>query len=96
METLVGIIAGILQYLPGVLAFYIPALFGTVLLRERGDGYRLKAGLWFVLGFGSIIAVHIMLRSVSTEQIALLIGISLLQIVAALALARLTVYRLAD
>ena len=96
METLVGIIAGVLQHLPGVLAFYIPALFGTVLLRERGKGYRLKAGLWFVLGFGSIIAVHIMLRSVSTEQIALLIGISLLQIVAALALARLTVYRLAD
>jgi hypothetical protein len=96
METLVGIIAGVLQYLPGVLAFYIPALFGTVLLRERGEGYRLKAGLWFVLGFGSIIAVHTMLRSVSVEQVAALIGVSLLQIAVALALARLTVYRLAD
>lgn len=96
METLVGIIAGVLQHLPGVLAFYIPALFGTVLLRERGKGYRLKAGLWFVLGFGSIIGVHIMLRSVSLEQVATLIGVSLLQIAVALALARLTVYRLAD
>lgn len=96
METVVGIIAGVLQYLPGVLVFYVPALFGTVLWRERGEGYRLKAGLWFVLGFGSIVAVHIMLRSVSAEQVAALVGISLLQIAVALALARLTVYRLAD
>jgi hypothetical protein len=50
----------------------------------------------FALGFGAILAVHILFRSVSTWQVAETVGLSLVQISAALALAALTVYKLAD
>jgi hypothetical protein len=63
---------------------------------ERGEGYRIKALLWFAVGFGVIVAVHILMRSVSAVQVAEVVGLSLLQVAIALALARLTVYRLAD
>jgi hypothetical protein len=43
-----------------------------------------------------IVAVHVMMRSVSADQITEVIGLSLVQVAIALFLARLTVYRLAD
>ena len=87
----------VLRMVPLILAFYIPALLGTVMLKERAEAYRLKAALWFVLGFGGIIAVQLLLlRGVSALQVAQTVGLSLVQIAAALALAALTVYRLAD
>jgi hypothetical protein len=96
MDTLLDLGVGILHLVPLILILYIPALLGMATWSERGEGYRIKALLWFVIGFGAIVAVHILMRSVSAVQIAEVVGLSLLQIVVALALARLTVYRLAD
>ena len=96
METLLKIGVEVLRVVPLILAFYIPALLGVAIWKERGAGYRPKALLMFGFGFGAIIAVHIMLRSVSVLQVAGVIGLSLVQIAAALGLAALTVYRLAD
>jgi hypothetical protein len=64
--------------------------------KERGKGYGPKALLVFVLGFGAIIAVQLLFRSVSAARVAATVGLSLVQIAAALALAALTVYKLAD
>jgi hypothetical protein len=96
MDTLVDIGVGILRLIPLILLLYVPALLGMATWRERGAGYRLKALLWFVVGLGMIVAVHIILRSVSAVQVAEVIGLSLVQVAIALGLARLTVYRLAD
>lgn len=93
---LIGIGVGVLRLVPLVLAFYIPALLGVAILRERGEAYRVKAGLWFVLGFGAIIFIKLMLRSASALQVAATVGVSLVEITAALTLAALTVYKLAD
>lgn len=86
----------ILRLVPLVLVFYIPALMGVAIWKERGPGYRTKAALVFAIGFGLVIAVHLMLRSTSVLQVAGVIGLSMVQIAAALALAALTVYKLAD
>ncbi len=96
MDTLLDIGVGILRLIPLVLVLYVPALLGMATWSERGEGYRIKALLWFVIGFGAIVAVHVLMRSVSAVQVAEVVGLSLLQIALALALARLTVYRLAD
>ena len=96
MDTLLDIGVGILRLIPLVLVLYIPALLGMATWSERGEGYRIKALLWFVIGFGAIVAVHVLMRSVSAVQVAEVVGLSLLQIALALALARLTVHRLAD
>jgi hypothetical protein len=96
MDTLLNIGVGILRLIPLILLLYVPALLGMATWRERGAGYRLKALLWFVVGLGVIVAVHIILRSVSAVQVAEVIGLSLVQVAIALGLARLTVYRLAD
>jgi hypothetical protein len=96
MDTLLNIGVGILRLIPLILLLYVPALLGMATWRERGAGYRLKALLWFVVGLGMIVAVHIILRSVSAVQVAEVIGLSLVQVAIALGLARLTVYRLAD
>ena len=96
MDTLLDIGVGVLHLIPLILVLYIPALLGTATWSERGEGYRIKSILWFAIGFGAIVAVHIMVRSVSAVQIAEVIGLSLVQIAIALLLARLTVYRLAD
>ncbi|HKH38294.1 MAG TPA: hypothetical protein VKA82_14125 [Rubrobacter sp.] len=96
MERILEIVVGILRLMPLILAFYIPALFGMVTWSERGQGYRIKALLWFVIGFGTIVAVHILLRSVSAGQVAEVLGLSLIEIAIALYLAALTVNRLAD
>jgi hypothetical protein len=96
VDTLLDIGVGILHLIPLILLLYVPALLGMATWRERGAGYRLKALLWFAVGLGAIVAVHIVTRSVSAVQIAEVIGLSLLQVAIALWLARLTVYRLAD
>ena len=96
MDTLLDIGVGILRLIPLVLVLYIPALLGMATWRERGEGYRTKALLWFAIGFGAIVAIHIMMRSGSVVQVAGVIGLSLVQVGIALVLARLTVYRLAD
>ena len=86
----------ILRLVPLILVFYIPALLGVVIWKERGEGYRTKAFLMFALGFGAIVGVQLLLHSASTAQVAATVGLSLVQISAALALAALTVYKLAD
>jgi hypothetical protein len=60
--------------------------------RRRQD----QAILWFAIGFGAIVAVQVLFSSVSAIQVAGIIGLSLVQIAAALCLAALTVYKLAD
>jgi hypothetical protein len=87
---------GLLRLIPLILVFYIPALIGMAIWSERGEGYRVKAVLWFVIGFGAIVALHVLFRSVSAVQVAEVVGLSLLQIAVALSLAALTVYKLAD
>ena len=96
MDTLLDIAVGILRLIPLILVLYIPALLGMATWSERGEGYRIKATLWFAIGFGAIVAAHILMRSVSAVQVAEVVGLSLLQVAIALALARLTVYKLAD
>jgi TctA family transporter len=86
----------VLRLVPLVLALYIPALMGVVILKERGESYKIKAALVFLVGFGGIVALQLLLRSISTLQVAETIGLSLVQIVAALFFAALTVYKLAD
>lgn len=87
---------GLLRLMPMILLFYVPALPGMVLLRERGGGYRIKAGLWFALGFGSIVLVQLTMTTRTVFEAAQALGFSLVYIAVALALAAFTVYRLAD
>ncbi len=96
MEILLKLGVEVLRLVPLILAFYVPALLGVVIWKERGEGYRAKALLTFALGFGAIIALQVLFRSVSAMQVAATVGLSLVQISAALALAALTVYKLAD
>jgi hypothetical protein len=96
VEILLKVGVEVLRLVPLILAFYVPALLGVAIWRERGEGYRAKAFLMFALGFGAIIAVQLLFRSVSAVQVAATIGLSLVQIAAAVALAALTVYKLAD
>lgn len=96
LETFLRLGIDVLRLVPLVLIFYIPALLGMAILRERGEDYRVKAGLMLSAGFGVILGVHLLLRSVSVEQVLLTIGVSVLQMAAALLLATITVYKLAD
>ena len=96
MEILLKVGVEVLRLVPLVLLFYIPALLGVAIWKERGEGYRAKSFLVLALGFGAIIAVQLLLRSASAAQVAASMGLSLVQVVAALALAALTVYKLAD
>ncbi|MBV9453614.1 MAG: hypothetical protein JOZ19_05765 [Rubrobacter sp.] len=95
MDTFIGFTVEILRLVPLTLAFYVPALMGLVLLKERGKSYRFKATLVLVIGFSGIVAAQLLLRSASVLQTAQIIMISLVQIAAALLLAALTVYKLA-
>ena len=90
------VVVVILRLVPMILAFYIPALIGTVIWRERDAGYRVQALLWFAVGFGLLTVVYIIFTSTTAPQVATTLGLSVVQIFAALVLARLTVYRLAD
>ena len=96
MEVLLKIGIEILRLVPLMLAFYIPALLGAVIWKERGEGYRVKAILTFALGFGTIIGVQLLFSGVSALQAAATMGLSLVQVAVAVLLAALTVYRLAD
>ena len=96
MDTLLDVGVGILRLIPLILILYVPALLGMATWSERGEGYRIKALLWFAIGFGAVVALHVMMRSDSAVQTAEVIGLSLVQVAIALFLARLTVYRLAD
>jgi ACR3 family arsenite efflux pump ArsB len=96
METFLGFTVEALRLIPLILAFYIPALIVMALIRERGEGYRVKAALVFIAGFGGIVALQLLLRSVSTLQAVETIGLSLVQVAVALLCAAFTVYKLAD
>lgn len=96
MDTFIGVGVEVLRLVPLILAFYVPALMGVVLLKERGEGYRIKATMVFAIGFGGIIAAQLLLRSLSALQVAQTMVISVVQIAAALLFAALTVYKLAD
>lgn len=96
METLINVGVEVLRLVPLVLVFYVPALMGVAILKERGEAYRFKAVLLFAVCFGLVVAVQLVLRSVSPAQVAATLGLSAVQILAALALAYLTVYKLAD
>ena len=96
METLINIAVEALRLVPLILIFYVPALLGVATWKERGEGYKVKAALWFAIGFGSVVFVHLLFRSVSAAQVLSTLGLSLFQIAVALALAAFTVYKLAD
>jgi uncharacterized membrane protein len=96
VEDVVDVVVVILRLVPMILAFYIPALIGTVIWRERDAGYRVQALLWFAVGFGLLTVVYIIFTSTTAPQVATTLGLSVVQILAALVLARLTVYKLAD
>lgn len=96
MDTFISIVVEVLRLVPLILAFFIPALLGVILLKERGEGYKKKALLVFLLGFGSIVGIQLLIRSVSTIQMLTTLGISLTQIAVALLVAVFTVYKLAD
>ncbi len=96
MDTFIGFGIEVLRLVPLILAFYVPALMGVVILKERGESYKIKAALIFLLGFGGIVGLQLLLRSASALQVTQTIGISLVQIAAALLFAVLTVYKLAD
>lgn len=96
LESFLRLGIDILRLVPLVLVFYVPSLLGMAILRERGEDYKIKAGLMLVAGFGAVLGVHLLLRSVSVEQVLTTIGVSVLQMAVALLLATITVYKLAD
>lgn len=96
MDTFIGFGIEVLRLVPLILAFYVPALMGVAILKERGESYKIKAALVFLLGFGGIVGLQLLLRSASALQVTQTIGLSLVQIAAALLFAALTVYKLAD
>src|SRR5829696_8605309 len=96
MDTFIGFGIEVLRLVPLIIAFYVPALMGMAILKERGESYRVKAALVFLVGFGGIVALQLLARSASALQVAGTVGLSLVQIALALLLAALTVYKLAD
>jgi hypothetical protein len=96
MDNVIGFGVEVLRLVPLILAFYLPALVGLAILKERGESYNIKAALVFLIGFGGIVVLQLLLRSTSTLQVAQTIGLSLVQIAMALLFAALTVYKLAD
>ena len=93
---MISVAVEVLRLVPLILAFFIPALVGMALLKERGEGYKVKVTLVFLVGFGSIIGIQLLIRNVSTLQMLATIGVSLTQVAAALLIAAFTVYKLAD
>lgn len=96
MEGFLDVTVFVLRLVPMVLAFYIPAMIGTIIWRERDAGYRVQAFLWFAVGFGLLTLLYVVFTSSSAPQVAATLGFSAVQILIALVLARLTVYKLAD
>ena len=91
-----NILVELLRLVPLILVFYIPALLGVAILKERGEAYKVKAAVMLAVGCGFVVFVHLVFRSVSATQVAATLALSAVQIAAALALAALTVYKLAD
>jgi uncharacterized membrane protein len=96
VEDVLDVVVVILRLVPMILAFFVPAMIGTVIWRERDAGYRVQALLWFAVGFGLLTVVYVVFTSTTAPQVATTLGLSVVQILAALILARLTVYKLAD
>jgi hypothetical protein len=96
IEQLLAVGVEVLRLIPLILALYLPAVMGLVLLKERGEGYKAKAAAVFVLGFGLILLIHVIFTSVSALQVTGTLVLALVQIAVALLLAFFTVYRLAD
>jgi hypothetical protein len=96
MDIVVRVGIELLRLVPLIIAFYVPALVGVAILKERGESYRVKAALVFLFGFGGIIALQLLAHSASAVQVAGTVGLSLVQIALALLFAALTVYKLAD
>lgn len=96
MSIVLEVLINILRLVPLIMIFFIPSLFGMATLRERGESYKVKAGLWFGIGLFGVLTVELVLRSVSFVQVASTVGTSVLQFAVALGLAALTVYKLAD
>ena len=96
MEDLLDIGVALLRLVPLILAFFVPALVGMAIWSERGEGYRIKTLLWFGIGFSAIVAMQVVFTGASGIEAAAILGLSLIQILTALALASLTVYKLAD
>jgi uncharacterized membrane protein len=96
MDAVINILVEILRLVPLILVFFIPALFAMAIWRERGESYKVKAILMLTVSCGLVVFVQLVLRSVSATQIAATLAVSLVQIAAALSLAALTVYKLAD
>ena len=96
MDTFIGFGIEVLRVVPLILAFYVPALMGVVILKERGESYKIKAALIFLLGFGGVVGLQLLLRAATSLQVTQTIGLSLVQIATALLFAALTVYKLAD
>jgi len=96
VEGFIEIVVFLLRLVPMILAFYVPALIGTVIWREKDAGYRVQAILWYAVGFGLVTFVYVLFTGSSAPQVAATLGLSLVQIAVALVLARLTVYKLAD
>lgn len=96
MDTFISFGIEVLRLVPLIIAFYVPALIGMAILKERGESYRVKAALVFAVGFGGIVALQLLVRSASALQVVGTVGLSLVQIALALLFAALTVYKLAD
>ena len=96
MDNFIGFGVEVLRLVPLTLAFYVPALMGLAVLKEHGESYRIKSAFILVVGFSGIIALQLILRSVSALQVLQTVGLSLVQIAFALLFAALTVYKLAD
>ncbi len=96
MEDVLDVVVVVLRLVPMTLAFFVPALIVAVIWRERDAGHRVQALLWFAVGFGLLTVVYIVFTSTTASQVATTLGLSVVQILAALVLARLTVYKLAD
>jgi hypothetical protein len=96
MEAVLDVGVVLLRLVPMTLVFFVPALIGTVIWRERDAGHRVQALLWFAVGFGLLTLVYVVFTSNTPPQVATTLGLSVVQILAALALARLTVYKLSD
>ena len=96
MEDLLDVFVWILRLAPMIVAFYIPALIGTAIWKEGGPGYRVQSGLWFAVGFGFVGFLYVVFTAATVPDALATLGLAVIQIAAALVLARLTVYRLAD
>lgn len=96
LETFIDYGTEVLRLVPLILAFYIPALMGTAILRERGEDHKRNSILTFVIGFGLILFLQLYTRTVSAAQVMETISVSVVQMLVAVLLAFFTVYKLAD